>query len=43
MHQHPPLGRDYNRDPHVKALDIRGFISHGSTLWFGFWGLAFGV
>ena len=28
----PPLKRDYNRDPYIKALKRRGFINHGSTL-----------
>ena len=28
----PPLNRDYNRDPNIKALKRRGFINHGSTL-----------
>ena len=28
----PPLNRDYNRDPHIKALKRREFINHGSTL-----------
>ena len=28
----PPLNRDYNRDPNMKALKRRGFINHGSTL-----------
>ena len=27
----PPLNRDYNRDPNIKALKRRGFINHGST------------
>ena len=27
----PPLSRDYNRDPYIKALKRRGFIDHGST------------
>ena len=29
----PPLNRDYNRDPNMKALKRRGFIDRGSTLW----------
>ena len=28
----PALHRDYSRDPNIKALKRRGFISHGSTL-----------
>ena len=28
----PPLNRDYNRDPYIKAFKGRGFINHGSTL-----------
>ena len=28
----PPLNRDYNRDPSIKALKRRGFINHGSPL-----------
>ena len=28
----PPLNRDYNRDPNIKALKRRGFVNHGSTL-----------
>ena len=28
----PPLNRDCNRDPYIKALKRRGFINHGSTL-----------
>ena len=31
-HEHPPLNRDYNRDPYIKALKRRGVINHGSTL-----------
>ena len=25
----PPLKRDYNRDPNIKALKWRGFMTHG--------------
>ena len=25
----PPLSRDYNRDPNIKALTQKGFINHG--------------
>ena len=32
MNKPPPLNRDYNRDPNIKALKTRGFINHGSTL-----------
>ena len=28
----PPLNRDCNRDPSIKALKRRGFINRGSTL-----------
>ena len=28
----PPLNRDYDRDPNIKALKRRGFLNHGSTL-----------
>ena len=28
----PPLNREHNRDPNIKALKRRGFINHGSTL-----------
>ena len=28
----PPLNRDYDRDPNIKALKRRGLINHGSTL-----------
>ena len=28
----PPLNRDDNKDPNIKALKRRGFINHGSTL-----------
>ena len=37
----PPLHRDYDRDPNIKALKRKGFINHGSTLGLqvpGFWG-----
>ena len=30
--KHPPLNRDYNRDPGIKARNGRGFIDHGSTV-----------
>ena len=28
----PPLNREYNMDPNMKALKRRGFINQGSTL-----------
>ena len=28
----PPLNRDYDRDPNIKALRRKGFLNHGSTL-----------
>ena len=28
----PPINRDYNRDPNIKALKRGGVINHGSTL-----------
>ena len=28
----PPLNRDYNRDPNLKALKSKGVIDHGFTL-----------
>ena len=31
MNKPPPLNRDYNRDPNIKALKKRGFINHGSS------------
>ena len=35
----PPLNRDYNRNPDIKALKRRGFINHGSTIhpWKAIW------
>ena len=32
INEPPPLNREYNRDPNIKALKRRGFINHGSTL-----------
>ena len=32
--RHPPLNKDDNRDPNIKALKRRGFMNHGSTLGF---------
>ena len=32
INEPPPLNRDNNRDPNIKALKRRGFINHGSTL-----------
>ena len=28
----PPLDRDYKRNPNIKALKRKGFITQGSTL-----------
>ena len=35
----PPLNRDDNRNPNIKALKRRGFINHGSTLDISSWGI----
>ena len=32
MNKPPPLDRDYNRDPNIKALKKRRFMNHGSAL-----------
>ena len=32
MNKPPPLNRDYDRDPDIKALKRIGSINHGSTL-----------
>ena len=32
MKRPPPVNRDCNRDPNIKALKRRGFTNHGSTL-----------
>ena len=34
----PPLGRDFNRDPNIKALKRRELINRGSTLRGQEWG-----
>ena len=32
INETPPLNRDYNRYPNIKALKRRGLINHESTL-----------
>ena len=32
IHKPPPLNRDLNGDPNIKALKRKGFINHGCTL-----------
>ena len=32
INEPPPLNRNYNRDPTIKAITRRGFMNQGSTL-----------